>query len=920
MEKIKKISNWEVMTPTGWQSFEGIKETKKSYTLKVTLADGKIIECSGGHQLYVKFLDTGEEGFLVVDLLEPFKYSVLTDKDDEYQRIFSINKISEEKPLYDLINVSNGYEYYTNGILSHNCAHIENLEELWLGLKPTLSTGGRAIMFSSPKGKNFFYQLWMGADTNEYEKDRVGLHCTTVGKNGFHGIKLPWTVHPERDDKWFEEESRAMSSQGIAQELLCVGPQSRIQTFDGFKFASDISIGDMVLTHKGRFKPVINVGHRPVGQEENVYQVSVPCNREEDLLITGNHPLYGKKFHCTSTLSPWKKIIDEGIKSDFYSLDEIDKFQKTYADRFFASLQPANYINNIIGKITDKIDLWSFDVQKKKMMPDGKISYWRQRSETINRTVDINFDLGRYIGLCVAEGCINKNYSKGRALTENLQLAFHTNELDTLGKFITDFYDKLGVKYCVNIRSYSKCFTVHTSNKYIIELYRNFVNTGDATKKYLKFDTFLSTNIDFIKGYLVGHFDGDGDRLEAASSNNFGKKIKVVTRSPKLLGQIKILLAAFGHYGRINYKTGYYELDGVDLLPSPTILEALQTNKTSLEKVGSRTKLINDEIIGNIQYKRFDKEKCPIVYNIEVEEDHSYIVNGVTVHNCSFESSALTFFSQADIDYVRNLSYPPIGYAGPNGKGNDMHIWKTPIPEHKYVIAADVARGDAEDYSTFHIFDTNESEVVAEYMGKIAPDRFGEFLIEIGKKYNDALIVNEKNTVGIATAIKLRDSEYKNVYYDPDLAEKMVGMTPDEKKDILPGFTITSKNREPILENLEQVIRNHQIKIYSLRFVEQMETFIWNGKRGQALKKRHDDLILAMGVGLQIFTPSAAQQGYLGMMAANQTMANSLLAGMSRGYKDIENKFQGKKLPHGVNKNAVKFDSELKKEFWWMFR
>ena len=62
------------MTPTGWQSFEGIKETKKSYTLKVTLADGKIIECSGGHQLYVKFLDTGEEGFLAVDLLEPFKY------------------------------------------------------------------------------------------------------------------------------------------------------------------------------------------------------------------------------------------------------------------------------------------------------------------------------------------------------------------------------------------------------------------------------------------------------------------------------------------------------------------------------------------------------------------------------------------------------------------------------------------------------------------------------------------------------------------------------------------------------------------------------------------------------------------------------------------------------------------------------
>ena len=189
-------------------------------------------------------------------------------------------------------------------------------------------------------------------------------------------------------------------------------------------------------------------------------------------------------------------------------------------------------------------------------------------------------------------------------------------------------------------------------------------------------------------------------------------------------------------------------------------------------------------------------------------------------------------------------------------------IWEHPVPEKSYVISADVARGDAADYSAFHILDQKSCEVVAEYMGKIPPDRFGEWLIEIGKRYNNALIVNEKNTVGIATAIKLRDAQYPTVYYDHDLQEKMLIMTPDEKKDVLPGFTVSPKNREKILENLEQVIRNHQLKIYSLRFVEQMETFIWNGKRGQAIKKRHDDLIMAMAIGLQVFTPMAAQGGY----------------------------------------------------------
>ena len=86
-------------------------------------------------------------------------------------------------------------------------AIIENMEHLWAGLYPTLSTGGRCIIVSTPNGVgNVFHKLYSEAEQ---------------GSNDFNPIKLSWEVHPERDQKWFEKETRNMSEREIAQELKC---------------------------------------------------------------------------------------------------------------------------------------------------------------------------------------------------------------------------------------------------------------------------------------------------------------------------------------------------------------------------------------------------------------------------------------------------------------------------------------------------------------------------------------------------------------------------------------------------------------------------------------------------------------------------------------------------------------------------
>ena len=86
-------------------------------------------------------------------------------------------------------------------------AHIENLEELWTGLYPTLSTGGRCIALSTPNGVgNWFHKTCTDAES---------------AANNFNLTTLQWDVHPERDGEWYKKETKNMSKRQIAQELEC---------------------------------------------------------------------------------------------------------------------------------------------------------------------------------------------------------------------------------------------------------------------------------------------------------------------------------------------------------------------------------------------------------------------------------------------------------------------------------------------------------------------------------------------------------------------------------------------------------------------------------------------------------------------------------------------------------------------------
>ena len=91
-------------------------------------------------------------------------------------------------------------------------------DEFWTSISPTLATGGRAIITSTPNSdEDTFAVIWKESqnkfDANGNEND--------VGINGFHGFTARWDEHPDRDEKWKEAELGRIGEERFRREYGC---------------------------------------------------------------------------------------------------------------------------------------------------------------------------------------------------------------------------------------------------------------------------------------------------------------------------------------------------------------------------------------------------------------------------------------------------------------------------------------------------------------------------------------------------------------------------------------------------------------------------------------------------------------------------------------------------------------------------
>lgn len=92
--------------------------------------------------------------------------------------------------------------------------------EFWTSISPTLSTGGRALITSTPNSdEDQFATIWKGANNtvDDFGNELKG----GLGKNGFRAYRAYWDEHPDRDEEWANEERGRIGDERFRREIGC---------------------------------------------------------------------------------------------------------------------------------------------------------------------------------------------------------------------------------------------------------------------------------------------------------------------------------------------------------------------------------------------------------------------------------------------------------------------------------------------------------------------------------------------------------------------------------------------------------------------------------------------------------------------------------------------------------------------------
>jgi len=165
-------------------------------------------------------------------------------------------------------NEDSGRSEALSALIVDEAASINKLDEIWKAAFPTLSTGGRCVLLSTPKGQQgLFYELWQAAEQDQKYGNTEDLAI-------FNPILLSWDVHPDRDQKWFDTQEKVLGARGTAQELLCsfIGSGNTV---------IDSTVTSKIHREALERKKTLVTGERGV-------KIYVPPNPEHEYVLSGD--------------------------------------------------------------------------------------------------------------------------------------------------------------------------------------------------------------------------------------------------------------------------------------------------------------------------------------------------------------------------------------------------------------------------------------------------------------------------------------------------------------------------------------------------------------------------------------------------------------------------------------------------------
>ena len=248
--------------------------------------------------------------------------------------------------------------------------------------------------------------------------------------------------------------------------------------------------------------------------------------------------------------------------------------------------------------------------------------------------------------------------------------------------------------------------------------------------------------------------------------------------------------------------------------------------------------------------------------------------------DCDFATTGNGIVDAVTIDFYKQSKVKdPIEMRGID---HGYWIWEYPDYSRNYIVSADVARGDGGDYSAFQVIDVESMTQVAEYKGQIGTKDYGNMLVTVATDYNNALLIVENANIGWAVLQQIIDRQYQNTFYSSadlqyvDVERQLTNKINRDEKKMIPGFTNSQKTRPLLISKLESYFRERSVEVRSLRFMDELAVFIWDGNKVAAMKGYNDDLVMAMSIGLWV------RDTALKLRQQSMDLNRSMLGGITR--------------------------------------
>ena len=197
-----------------------------------------------------------------------------------------------------------------------------------------------------------------------------------------------------------------------------------------------------------------------------------------------------------------------------------------------------------------------------------------------------------------------------------------------------------------------------------------------------------------------------------------------------------------------------------------------------------------------------------------------------------FRASGECVFELEAIDRALALQ----GKATSEHENGRLTIWFEPRIDRRYVIGVDPAGGGSEgDYACAEVIDRQTAMQCAELHGHYSPRELAMKLIELGRKYNEAMLVVERNNHGYGALANLRAAGYQKVFRDGS-------------QD---GWLTSAVSKPAMIENLAAIVAIKPELFQSTRLLSEFRTFVRrrDGSSGGA-SGSHDDCVMAMAIAL----------------------------------------------------------------------